>query len=101
MAVKFAYFLRQLLQSIRPPGGERHLRAGTCQRRREPAAESTRCAGDESLLPFEGSLGHDASLVRSRSTYFWIFPVEVLRSEARRVGKECVSTCSSRWSRFH
>src|SRR3546814_13730725 len=26
--------------------------------------------------------------------------VEV-RSEARRVGKECVSTCSSRWSRYH
>src|SRR3546814_10993310 len=24
-----------------------------------------------------------------------------LRSEERRVGKECVSTCSSRWSPFH
>src|SRR3546814_18775244 len=24
-----------------------------------------------------------------------------LRSEARRVGKECVSTCSSRWSPIH
>src|SRR3546814_20902337 len=23
------------------------------------------------------------------------------RSEGRRVGKECVSTCSSRWSRLH
>src|SRR3546814_13099490 len=23
------------------------------------------------------------------------------RSEARRVGKECVSTCKSRWSRYH
>src|SRR3546814_11600449 len=23
------------------------------------------------------------------------------RSEARRVGKECVSTCRSRWSRYH
>src|SRR3546814_2126260 len=23
------------------------------------------------------------------------------RSEERRVGKECVSTCSSRWSRYH
>src|SRR3546814_19869909 len=28
--------------------------------------------------------------------------VEVLgRSEARRVGKECVSTCRSRWSPYH
>src|SRR3546814_16986978 len=25
----------------------------------------------------------------------------VSRSEARRVGKECVSTCRSRWLRFH
>src|SRR3546814_19451904 len=23
------------------------------------------------------------------------------RTEARRVGKECVSTCSSRWSQYH
>src|SRR3546814_15957391 len=36
------------------------------------------------------------------------FPVEVLsamtlqsRSEERRVGKECVSTCRSRWSPYH
>src|SRR3546814_12618368 len=26
------------------------------------------------------------------------FPVEDVRSEERRVGKECVSTCRSRWS---
>src|SRR3546814_16653723 len=25
----------------------------------------------------------------------------MLRSEERRVGKECVSTCSSRWSPYH
>src|SRR3546814_16024901 len=25
----------------------------------------------------------------------------VLRSEERRVGKECVGTCSSRWSPYH
>src|SRR3546814_15010805 len=27
--------------------------------------------------------------------------VIVNRSEERRVGKECVSTCRSRWSRYH
>src|SRR3546814_10265272 len=27
--------------------------------------------------------------------------VEMLRSEERRVGKECVSTCRSRWSPYH
>src|SRR3546814_13143047 len=26
---------------------------------------------------------------------------DALRSEERRVGKECVSTCSSRWSPYH
>src|SRR3546814_14124303 len=30
------------------------------------------------------------------------FPaVALLRSEERRVGKECVSTCSSRWAPYH
>src|SRR3546814_5076771 len=28
-------------------------------------------------------------------------PIEQLRSEERRVGKECVSTCRSRWSPYH
>src|SRR3546814_12029072 len=27
--------------------------------------------------------------------------VDRVRSEERRVGKECVSTCSSRWSPYH
>src|SRR3546814_15875714 len=30
---------------------------------------------------------------------FWIMMVD--RSEERRVGKECVSTCRSRWSPYH
>src|SRR3546814_16060232 len=36
--------------------------------------------------------------------YVVIFPSligQVFRSEERRVGKECVSTCRSRWSRYH
>src|SRR3546814_802470 len=28
-------------------------------------------------------------------------PLEQVRSEERRVGKECVSTCRSRWSPYH
>src|SRR3546814_5041768 len=27
--------------------------------------------------------------------------LQYIRSEERRVGKECVSTCRSRWSRYH
>src|SRR3546814_15845181 len=30
-----------------------------------------------------------------------IRPAHVERSEERRVGKECVSTCRSRWSPYH
>src|SRR3546814_18654171 len=30
-----------------------------------------------------------------------LLPVGVKRSEERRVGKECVSTCRSRWSPYH
>src|SRR3546814_13548027 len=30
---------------------------------------------------------------------FWV--IEEPRSEERRVGKECVSTCKSRWSPYH
>src|SRR3546814_3083923 len=29
------------------------------------------------------------------------FPASINRSEERRVGKECVSTCRSRWSPYH
>src|SRR3546814_20425100 len=36
-----------------------------------------------------------------RATSPGIFDVLFLRSEARRVGKECVSTCRSRWSPYH
>src|SRR3546814_19059801 len=36
-------------------------------------------------------------LVRQGSTY----PFRKQRSEERRVGKECVSTCRSRWSQNH
>src|SRR3546814_11095334 len=31
----------------------------------------------------------------------FMFPQIVQRSEERRVGKECVSTCRSRWSPYH
>src|SRR3546814_5557843 len=33
--------------------------------------------------------------------YVRLFRVGLYRSEERRVGKECVSTCSSRWSPYH
>src|SRR3546814_4794872 len=39
-------------------------------------------------------------LASSHSLLIWLV-VPSLRSEERRVGKECVSTCRSRWSPYH
>src|SRR3546814_18551705 len=44
---------------------------------------SGRVAGFEALARWDNSSGH------------------AVRSEERRVGKECVSTCRSRWSPYH
>src|SRR3546814_14254510 len=42
---------------------------------------------------------------RDADGYYWIMgridDVLNVRSEERRVGKECVSTCRSRWSPYH
>src|SRR3546814_5456589 len=35
------------------------------------------------------------------SAAFWCLRKKSWRSEERRVGKECVSTCRSRWSPYH
>src|SRR3546814_4463083 len=60
--------------------------------------------GEILVLPAPGALGRDMRvsdeqesirLDRLRDLTF------VTRSEERRVGKECVSTCRSRWSPYH
>src|SRR3546814_12090164 len=38
---------------------------------------------------------------RFRDAGFRAVPGAIVRSEERRVGKECVSTCRSRWSPYH
>src|SRR3546814_16893916 len=38
---------------------------------------------------------------RVRGNLTMWMPAAVSRSEERRVGKECVSTCRSRWSPYH
>src|SRR3546814_11853874 len=52
--------------------------------------------------------GHDSTLpdlsdeALGRSIADWLPPLlQNIRSEERRVGKECVSTCRSRWSPHH
>src|SRR3546814_15147653 len=37
----------------------------------------------------------------SDASFLNLLPVMAIRSEERRGGKECVSTCRSRWSPYH
>src|SRR3546814_13023316 len=57
---------------------------------RTPEKRSTRHVNGCSAMPAPGTLGTGAKPRGLRS-----------RSEERRVGKECVSTCRSRWSPYH
>src|SRR3546814_19033648 len=43
----------------------------------------------------------DRSGVTARMNPFCVTRAAASRSEERRVGKECVSTCRSRWSPYH
>src|SRR3546814_2396314 len=49
-----------------------------------------RTAGEQLYAQFGVGLSRMARTIRER-----------MRSEERRVGKECVSTCRSRWSPYH
>src|SRR3546814_11018172 len=68
------------------------------------------------VAPFDDHVvdmtGHGSSHLRSRCRCVCVSPAEVSltegngtaplsRSEERRVGKECVSTCRSRWAPYH
>src|SRR3546814_16758995 len=77
--------------------------AGT-RRHRHPAAGTLR----EDHGDHRAAAGGCRSLVRDRPQAEGPLPgrrhhqsVRGLRSEERRVGKECVSTCRSRWSPYH
>src|SRR3546814_7883570 len=54
------------------------------------------CSSD--LLPDYGNGGNELS---DGHKVLGGFNVSEVRSEERRVGKECVSTCRSRWSPYH
>src|SRR3546814_12097477 len=60
----------------------------------EPQPQASRFGGF-SATPIGAGLGG------SRSWSATPAPAKVERSEERRVGKECVSTCRSRWSPYH
>src|SRR3546814_15293992 len=67
-----------------------------------PAGFITRCWACVRRVAMWGLL-RDASpyLIPSVPRDVWLYVWPYWISEERRVGKECVSTCSSRWSTFH
>src|SRR3546814_9664535 len=52
------------------------------------------------MLPLSLSYDHRV-LLGAAAARFPVHLAQLLRSEERRVGKECVSTCRSRWSPYH
>src|SRR3546814_7561564 len=60
-------------------------------------------AGSIALVQSPGCRGVDAPRPTRDLANVWIMSnsLRKVRSEERRVGKECVSTCRSRWSPYH
>src|SRR3546814_18507845 len=57
---------------------------------------------DNVLVPFGGAGPlHAAEVARDLGVGTIVVPPNSGRSEERRVGKECVSTCRSRWSPYN
>jgi autotransporter-associated beta strand protein len=56
--------------------------------------------GDGTLTVSAGVLTSDSTTARSLANNI-ILDGNLTRSEERRVGKECSSTCRSRWSPYH
>src|SRR3546814_3714639 len=57
------------------------------------------CSSD--LLPFNAGVERQAPIRATDSKRAIRTDMVMRRSEERRVGKECVSTCRSRWSPYH
>src|SRR3546814_11438221 len=64
--------------------------------------EAAREACDQVVQPRPLGGGHDLGVVGVEAAIGDVLPDRAgERSEERRVGKECVSTCRSRWSPYH
>src|SRR3546814_17285102 len=56
----------------------------------------------DNLADFHGSpLDPALALYVGGNYFFAMAPLVAARSDERRVGKACVSTCRSRWSQYH
>src|SRR3546814_15137082 len=75
------------------PGGL--VTADAYQRMTAPILAAVRAGCDGCLLDLHGAMVVEGTEDGEGTL------LEQIRSEERRVGKECVSTCRSRWSPFH
>src|SRR3546814_13654699 len=57
--------------------------------------------GDGALSSWHGGGPCDTGRIERAITATGVLARPLKRSEERRVGKECVSTCRSRWSPYH
>src|SRR3546814_13797783 len=87
--------------------GHRFLQEGVWCDRRNPAGDGARQAGaclleDRRFHHFSGRRDSGMGLAKSQVLEGYARKHSSLRrSEERRVGKECVSTCRFRWSLYH
>src|SRR3546814_19902408 len=66
--------------------------------RESPVFKAMKEAGETSANPLKESFTYPGN---KRRLFVALFGLAAGRSEERRVGKECVSTCRSRWSPYH
>src|SRR3546814_15490282 len=68
-----------------------------------PVAEKAAAARNEVIMVVEANAGiRDVLMMHlSQLGYGYLGAEDEKRSEERRVGKECVSTCRSRWAQYH
>src|SRR3546814_19800464 len=84
----------QILQRLKTTSGQDDGCTGTTQRSREMRAQCASRSCDQG----------DLAIQADSDVHFSPLPLTQLierRSEERRVGKECFSTCRSRWSPYH
>src|SRR3546814_20808370 len=78
-------------------GGQRQKLAATCL----AAALRYQLGGQDRALPSYSTVVLDEDFDKADAEFTAMAMNIFKRSEERRVGKECVSTCRSRWSPYH
>src|SRR3546814_14535351 len=95
-----------------PPANDQSVRGNVAEFHTQPTTRGVRvlaCTGSATAncaarsadnwcrsIGWNGSAREHMETVQGR-----VYLADVQRSEERRVGKECVSTCRSRWSEYH